>query len=147
MINCMVIVKRVQGAASRDSIVGQKFIKQGGAKQQKRGLEAEETKAATEEGSQDASEDVTESENESDTVTESENEEDEDAENADEMERIKLAIETQFSIIRKDIQKIDPPRLFTGIDEFQREVVDKLNAVTKELGLPDYFSHNGLDKP
>jgi hypothetical protein len=42
--------------------------------------------------------------------------------------------------------EIGPLRLFTGIDEFQREVVDKLNAVTKELGLPDYFSHNGNHK-
>jgi len=113
----MVIVRRVQGAATRDSIAGQKFIKQRSAQQQKRGLEAEETKAATEEGSQDASEDVTETESESDTLTESENEEEVD-EKADEMETVKLAIETQFSMIRKIVQKDDPPRLFSGIDEF-----------------------------
>ena len=44
---------------------------------------------------------MTETESENESVTESENEEEEDDDvKADEIDRVKLAIETQFSIIR-----------------------------------------------
>lgn len=43
--------------------------------------------------------------------------------------------------------EIPPGRKFRDVEDIQREVIDKLNAVTKKVGLPDYFTHNGLDKP
>ena len=43
--------------------------------------------------------------------------------------------------------EIPPGRVFRGVDELQRQVIDKLNAITQRAGLPDYFTHNGLDKP
>lgn len=62
-------------------------------------------------------------------------------------ERVKLALERQDEMILHEIHGARPrPRVLTGFDQLQREVVDKLNSVTKDLGLPDYFSHNGFDK-
>ena len=46
----------------------------------------------------------------------------------------------------KELNDKDPAPYFIGFKNFQSQIVDKLNDITKEYGLPDYFSHNGNPK-
>lgn len=140
-IQCMVITKRVQGLATSHSVteapvrVPKKPMLPAPASSlaanlpgQVPLLQVEETKVKAEE----------------DTLNETETESEEDEEAAEMRVRVQRALDAQIAMIQG---QIPPGRKFRDVDELQREVVDKLNAVTNKVGLPDYFSHNGLDKP
>lgn len=51
-----------------------------------------------------------------------------DDEHVEERDKVKLAIERQINLIRDEIP---PGRKFRDVEDLQREVIDKLNAVTK----------------
>jgi hypothetical protein len=98
------------------------------ANQEGQVLQVEETKAHAKEA----------------TPNDSETESEEDEETAEMKIRVQTAIDAQIEIIES---QLPVGRTFRDVAELQREVVDKLNAVTQKASLPDYFSHNGLEKP
>ena len=51
-----------------------------------------------------------------------------DDEHVEEHDMVKLAIERQINLIRDEIP---PGSKFRDVEDLQREVIDKLNAVTK----------------
>jgi len=121
----MVITKRVQGPAATHIVtdaavrVPKKPMLPAHASSPAAGhqgqvplLQVEETKVKTEE----------------DTRNESETESEEDEEAAEMKVRVQRAIDAQIAMIQS---QIPPGRKFRDVDELQREVVDKLNAVTK----------------
>ena len=57
--------------------------------------------------------------------------------------KVSEAIENQIQFVRDEL----PNRQYCGVEELQREVVDKLNSFTEREGLPHFFEHNGLEKP
>lgn len=122
-IQVMVITKRVQGPITSDNVreatvrAPKKTMVQApaispAANHQQQVLQVEETKANAEGSTRN------------DTETESE----EDEETVEMKDRVQRAINAQIEMIKS---QIPPGRKFRDVDELQREVVDKLNAVTR----------------
>ncbi len=76
-----------------------------------------------------------------DQDTDTEIEDDEEGQEV--RKKVEEALELQIQFVRDEV----PKRKFSGVEELQREVVDKLNAITSRLGIPHFFEHNGLEKP